>query len=211
MMTLVLAAVSLPQLGPPSDEDRSTESSAWSERLEALRQPLLAQARKILRSRYFGSGAPLAEDLVQRTLMRLARSDVRDDLIEHDEERLRRYAYRVLHNLFIDSCTRKKRELLSDEGAPVEPPDDEASPEDALLAKEALAARRRALAEALEHLDGDERAFVLACFRHGSAPAAQQEIGWPPGSGANACQRRNRILRRLQARVDELRAQEERP
>ena len=189
----------------------------WEKKLQRLIPVLEGRARAVLSGRHYGAGAPLADDLVQGTLLKLRRAGAKDRFGEAPDERLRRYAFRVLHNLYIDLCHRRPLELLARK-AEAEPPEaapdpdptrTAPSPEAALLLAEAQKTRGRLLTRALDVLSERECDFLAAVLRCGSAPRAQSELGWPPGTASNACQRRTQILKRLQARVAELQADRE--
>lgn len=181
--------------------DRVTSEDPTRARLERLRAALLARSRVMTRC-VRGAGAPLAEDLTQACLLRLQAAGARRELPTGEDE-LRRFALRALHNLYVDVCHRKHRELLAatDEpvGARVAAPGPD--PEAALLAAEAFGSRRRALLAALGGLEEQERRFLALCLEQGSAPKAQEVLGWPPGTPQNACTKRNRLIARLQNAV----------
>ena len=115
---------------------------------------------------------------------------------------MRRYAYRALHNAFIDHCARKRREYTSDDALLHTAPDHEtAGPEAVAIARDGHAKKFSALNAALAELSEEEQTFLKVCMDVGSAPAAQRQLGWPKGGAANACERRGSLLRRVQARV----------
>jgi DNA-directed RNA polymerase specialized sigma24 family protein len=151
--------------------------------LTELSNALFARARRL------GSTAP--EDLAQEALRRALESK---KVADGDDLGRRKYAFRILHNLFIDEKRAERRMLHED----VEPEPSGETPESSVAERQQLQARARAADEALAQLDDRDRAFLCRSLVLGSAPAAQRELGYPPGSAANACQRRNRLLGRVQ-------------
>lgn len=181
----------------------------WEEALPKLIPALQARANVMLQGRYHGSGTPLAADLAQATLVKLREAGAAERFADATFERIRAYAFRVLHNHYIDTCHRKHREALAESAeAPVEetsgphPLSDGAhTPEEAVIVQEERRRRDQQLRAALSILTEPERTFLSAVMRSGSAPAAQKETGWPPGTASNACQKRNAILLKLSAHV----------
>lgn len=175
-------------------------------------EPLLRRrAARMIDGRYYGSGAPLAQDLAQQTLAHLSTDRTRALLEEKSFEDIRRYAYRSLHNAFIDHCARKRREYTSEDAVLHTAPDEQAEgPEAATIAKDEHDQKLAALNAALSQLTSDEQSFLSACMDLGSAPAAQRKLGWPKGGAANACERRGSLLRRVQAAVMDAMANNER-
>ncbi len=166
-------------------------------------EPLLRRrAARMLDGRYYGSGAPLAQDLAQLTLAHLSTERTSELLAEKSFEDIRRYAYRSLHNAFIDHCARKRREFTSEDSLLQTAADDLAEgPEATAIAKDEHQRKLGALNKALAQLSEEERTFLSVCMDLGSAPAAQRKLGWPKGGAANACERRGSLLRRVQAAV----------
>lgn len=166
-------------------------------------EPLLRRrAARMIDGRYYGSGAPLAQDLAQQTLAHLSTDRTRTLLEAKAFEDIRRYAYRSLHNAFIDHCARKRREYTSEDSVLHTAADDDAEgPEAAAIAKDERDRKLAALNAALSQLSTDEQTFLSTCMDLGSAPAAQRKLGWPKGGAANACERRGSLLRRVQAAV----------
>lgn len=166
-------------------------------------EPLLRRrAARMMDGRYYGSGAPLPQDLAQLTLAQLSTEASTKLLKDKPFEDIRRYAYRALHNAFIDHCTRKRREYSSDDTILALNADDGSSnPEAVAIARDEHTRRVSALDGAMSMLSEEERSFLVACMELGSAPAAQRKLGWPKGGAANACERRGSLLRRLQGSV----------
>ncbi len=162
-------------------------------KLADLRPVLLRRAVRLLGGQYAGSGAPDAADLAQQVLARL--SEPRHaSVLELPADELRRYALRALHNIYVDRCVKKRREASY---ALEMLPEQSRGGENAIVERMAAARRLALLKAALEELDEQPRAFIVACLEHGNASAAQQSAGWPPGSAANAGATRNRLLQRV--------------
>jgi RNA polymerase sigma factor (sigma-70 family) len=129
----------------------------------------------MLGRRFYGAGAPGAQDLVHDVILRL-RSD-EQKWADRDDDDLLAYAMRVLHNLYIDTCHRKRRELLSKKDEPLDTPaEGSASPEEQVIAHQELARQREALARAASSMTDEERRFLMLSFRDGAAEA-QRVLG----------------------------------
>lgn len=140
-------------------------------------------------------GRHLPEDLAQTVLTRLLNQYGGDTLRAWESEKLWRFAYRTLHNLAIDEHKRRHERFLAEGDADVGAPD-ERRPTDAALVERETSSRLQACLGALQ---AEHRRFVVRAFELDSAPEAQAELGWPPGTGANACHTRNRIVKLLNA------------
>lgn len=179
----------------PAEPAVALPAADWRELSEALTR----RASRLLTGTRLGAGAPRAEDLAQEVMVRLHTPAAEAELEGASGLQVRKYAYRSLHNLFIDRCVRKRREHLLEETTdgthpvlePVDPRDPDVLVDD----------KRRVdqLRQALGSLSAQERSFLEACVRTGSATAAQKELGWPPGGAANAGNRRSRLILRLRS------------
>ncbi len=157
--------------------------------LAALQSALVRRARQLAGGRTVGVGALRAEDLAQTVVVRLLNTYGADTLRGWSSGRLYGYAYRSLHNLVVDEH-RKKRERFFATGEAAREPGEAPAAERGLVAAERQARVRRCL----EELEAQPRSFLERSFQLDSAPKAQAEVGWPPGSAANACHRRKKLL-----------------
>lgn len=173
--------------------------------LETLREDLLRRAARMIDGRYFGSGAPLPADLVQQVFSEMTANGMLAELEARSAIELRRYAFRALHSRFLNHCVRKRREgALCSDDVLTDTVSDEPAPDDAVIEREHIDARRTALMRALGGMSEQERAFLIAYLETGSAPAAQRQTGHPPGGSSNACEHRRALYRRLTSAIQEM-------
>ena len=152
----------------------------------------------LLGQRYYGAGAPDADDLAQQVVLKLKGQE--DAWQGRTDEDLLAYARRALHNLYIDKCHRKRREWLRRDATQDDVFDDDHNPEDLAIAREERRRQREALSDAVQLLDAQEREFLLATLRM-SAAEAQRTLGYPPGSPTNAAHKRTHLLKKLRQAV----------
>lgn len=157
--------------------------------LAAVQQALTRRARQLTGGRTVGVGAMRPEDLAQTVIARLLNTYGGDTLRGWPPGRLHGYAYRSLHNLVVDERRKKRERFFTAGEAPRE------QGEGAVAERDLLAAERRARVRAcLDELEPQPRTFLERSFQLDSAPQAQQDVGWPPGTAANACHRRKKLL-----------------
>lgn len=156
--------------------------------LPDLQAALVRRARAATRGRGAGVGLPDAEDLAQTVIARLLATYGADTLAAWDPEKLYAYGFRALHNLLVDEYKRRREQFFEAGEAPASAVSED-QPERALLSAE-LRAR---LTACLGELPEEQRRFLVLSFELDSAPKAQIESGWPPGSAANACHRRAKL------------------
>ncbi len=167
--------------------------------LAALRGRLVGRAIQLTGRRFVGAGFPTPDDLAQTVVQKLLQSYDSADVRSWAPARLYGVAYRALHNLVIDEIRRMREVLAPSAQPPPEPAERRPGPEQAALRAE----RRSIMERCLETLKEAARDFLRRSFELGSAVKAQSEGGWPPGGGSNACHVRRRLIRRVQACVEE--------